>query len=75
MIGNGQPTIPTVRLEGAVLYNVLDTAQALSIGRTKVYELIRSGALESVRVGRRRLVPAHAIAEYVATLCENHAIQ
>jgi excisionase family DNA binding protein len=28
-----------------------DAARALGIGRTKVYELIRSGALRSVRVG------------------------
>lgn len=33
-----------------------------------VYELLRSGRLCSVREGRTRLVPAAAIAEYVALL-------
>ena len=59
----------TVRLRGPALYTVLDAARALALGRTKVYELIASGELESVRVGRRRLVPAHAIADLVDRLC------
>jgi excisionase family DNA binding protein len=69
MIGNGQPRVSTVRLRGPALYNITDTARALALGRTKVYELIASGELESVRVGRRRLVPAHAIADLVERLC------
>jgi excisionase family DNA binding protein len=42
-----------------------DAARALGIGRTKVYELIRSGALRSVRVGGLRRVPVAALAEFV----------
>ena len=34
-----------------------DAAHVLGIGRTKVYELIRSGALRSVRVGGLRRIP------------------
>jgi excisionase family DNA binding protein len=35
----------------------IQTAQRLSeIGRTKLYELINKGAIETVRVGKRRLV-------------------
>lgn len=38
------------------------------IGRTKFYELLANGELRSVKVGRRRLVPANAIVEYVQRL-------
>jgi excisionase family DNA binding protein len=40
----------------------------LSLSRSKVYELISSGRLRTVREGRTRLVPASAITEYVALL-------
>ena len=33
-------------------------ARVLGVGRTKVYELIRSGALRSVRVGGLRRIPS-----------------
>ncbi|HEY8479837.1 MAG TPA: helix-turn-helix domain-containing protein [Spirillospora sp.] len=43
-------------------------AMLLSIGRTKVYELMRSGALPSVRFGGSRRVPATALRDFVARL-------
>lgn len=43
-------------------------AERLSCGRTKVYELIRTGALESVKVGRLRRVPVDALNAYVESL-------
>ncbi len=51
-----------------VLYRVEEAAEALRIGRTVVYELIRCGALRTVKVGTRRLVPVEAVREYVASL-------
>ncbi len=50
------------------LYRVTEAMAALSLSRSVVYELLRSGRLRSVREGRTRLVPAAAIAEYVALL-------
>lgn len=50
------------------LYRVDDAAQVLSMSRTVIYELIRSGRLRSVKQGRTRLISAVAIAEYVALL-------
>jgi excisionase family DNA binding protein len=38
------------------LLNTTDEGKYLSISRTKVYELINSGALESVTIGRSRRV-------------------
>jgi excisionase family DNA binding protein len=45
-----------------------DAARVLGLGRTKVYELMRSGALRSVRVGGLRRVPVAALDEFVARL-------
>ena len=36
--------------------SINDTAQTLGIGRTKIYELINAGQLETVKIGRRTLV-------------------
>jgi excisionase family DNA binding protein len=45
-----------------------DAAGLLGLGRTKVYELIRSGALRSVKIGGLRRIPATALAEFVSRL-------
>ena len=50
------------------LYRVRDATVVLSMGRTAIYEQIRSGRLRSVTEGRTRLIPASAIAEYIALL-------
>jgi excisionase family DNA binding protein len=50
------------------LYRVRDAMTVLSLSRSIIYELIRSGRLRSVTQGRSRLIPASAIAEYVALL-------
>jgi len=47
---------------------VEEAADYLRCGRTHVFELIRSGQLRSVKVGRRRLVPADALKDYVEGL-------
>lgn len=50
------------------LYKVSEAMAVLSLSRTVVYELIRAGRLRTVKEGRTRLVPARAIADYVALL-------
>lgn len=50
------------------LLRVDEACRLLSMSRTVIYELIRSGRLRSVKQGRSRLIPASAIAEYVALL-------
>ena len=57
------------------LYRVADAMVLLSMSRSAIYEQIRSGRLRSVTQGRRRLIPALAIAEYIALLeCEAQAV-
>ncbi|MCW2904030.1 MAG: DNA-binding protein [Streptosporangiaceae bacterium] len=51
-----------------VLYRVADAMSVLSMSRTVIYDLIRAGRLRTVKEGRARLIPASAIAEYVALL-------
>jgi excisionase family DNA binding protein len=50
------------------LYRVPEVMILLSLSRTVIYELIRSGRLRTVQQGRVRLIPAAAVAEYVAML-------
>lgn len=42
--------------------------ERLGIGRSKTYEVLGSGQLRSVKVGRRRLVPESAIVEFIQNL-------
>lgn len=51
-----------------VLYRVPEAMELLSMSRTVIYEQIRAGRLRTVHQGRARLVPASAIADYVALL-------
>jgi excisionase family DNA binding protein len=56
-------TMPT-----KALYRVSEAMAILSLSRTVIYELMRSGRLRSVKEGAARLIPARAIVEYVALL-------
>lgn len=49
-----------------VLLTVEEAAERLGIGKTKTYELVRTGALQSVRIGRLRRIHADAIKAYQA---------
>lgn len=48
------------------LLSVEEAAEALGVSRTTMYGLIRDSEIQTVRVGRRRLVPAEEIAAYIA---------
>ncbi|WP_203708199.1 helix-turn-helix domain-containing protein [Asanoa iriomotensis] len=50
------------------MYRIPEAMRLLSLSRSVIYEQIRAGRLRSVTQGRTRLVPASAIAEYVALL-------
>lgn len=39
-----------------LLCSIPEAAKALGVGRSKLYELVSSGRLETVTIGRRRLV-------------------
>jgi len=52
-------------MDNKLLLSAAACAEALSIGRTKVFELMASGELESFTIGRRRVVPADALEDFV----------
>ncbi len=45
-----------------------EAAEALSIGRSKLYELLADGALESVAIGACRRIPRVALQDFVERL-------
>jgi excisionase family DNA binding protein len=49
------------------LLSVDEAGAMLGLGRSRLYLEISTGRLKSVAVGRRRLVPAQAIADYIAS--------
>ncbi|GAA4640432.1 hypothetical protein GCM10023196_105910 [Actinoallomurus vinaceus] len=55
------------------LLTVPEVMTVLRLGRCTVYDLIRSGRLESIKVGRSRRVPAAAIDAFVCQLREEAA--
>ena len=48
-----------------LVLRVEDLMPVLDIGRNTAYELVRSGQIRSVRVGRQICVPKDAIREYL----------
>lgn len=51
-----------------LLHSITEAAELLSLGKRKVEELVRDGDVETVTIGRRRLIPAEALADYVERL-------
>jgi excisionase family DNA binding protein len=44
-----------------VSMSITETARVLGIGRTTTYSLINSGALQTLKIGRRTLVKAASV--------------
>ena len=58
-------TIDRLWPEGTHAISIPQAAQALSVGRTTIYEEIRAGRLESIKLGKRRLVPVAALTSWI----------
>jgi excisionase family DNA binding protein len=68
-------TARTKQSEPRLMLTVEQAAEALGIGRTTMFALIKSGEIESVLIGRLRRVPADAIDAYFAHLAaEQHVM-
>jgi excisionase family DNA binding protein len=52
------------------LHTIPGACEVLGIGRSMVFELIKSGKLRSVKVGRRRLIPQAALEDFIHSLSE-----
>ena len=51
-----------------LLLTAREAADVLGISRTKVYDLLRVGEIESVRIGGARRIPSDALTAYVERL-------
>ncbi len=51
-----------------LLLTAEEAAEVLGVSRTKVFELMHSRALRSVKIGGSRRIPAAALREYVQRL-------
>jgi excisionase family DNA binding protein len=49
-------------------YPINDFADAVGIGRSKIYEEIRDGRLQAKKLGSRTLITAEAASEYLSRL-------
>ncbi|MDP9864024.1 MULTISPECIES: helix-turn-helix domain-containing protein [Streptosporangium] len=54
-----------------LLLTVEEAARQLRIGRTQMWRLVTTGAVESVFIGRLRRVPIECLHEYVTNLLAN----
>ena len=50
------------------LLTISETADRLSLGKSKTYELIQEGRLNAVRIGRAVRIPAGELESFVAKL-------
>jgi excisionase family DNA binding protein len=56
------------------LLRVEEAAEWLGLGRTKAWELVYSGTLPSVTIGRSRRVPVQALQTFVERLVEEGGV-
>lgn len=53
-------------------YTVEQVAKMLHIGRDKVYELLRTGQLRSIKIGKLRRITEEQLEAFIASI-EDHA--
>ena len=51
-----------------LLLTVPETAEALAISRSKLYELLANGAVASIRIDGSRRIPLTVLEDYVSQL-------
>ena len=51
-----------------IVFTVEEAAKRLGVGRTLVYALVRSGDIESIRIGRLRRIPCDALDDFVSRM-------
>ncbi len=55
-------------MEDKLMYRIPEVASYLSVSRSKIYELLKTGVLRSVRIDGARLVRAADLRAYVDSL-------
>jgi excisionase family DNA binding protein len=65
--GPAQPAISVRPTSEPLLLTVTQAAQRLGISRSLLYELLATGDIESITIGRLRRIPADALTTYIQT--------
>jgi len=42
-------------------YTIAEAARITTLGRTRIYELIKDGTLQSRKIGKRNIIPASSL--------------
>jgi excisionase family DNA binding protein len=58
----------TILEKRAAGLNVLEAAKMAGVGRSTIYQELASGRLKAKKLGRRTIVPEHALAEWMSSL-------
>lgn len=66
-LGGGQPPPSSIQ-KMIKMYSLAEVAQTMRISRSMVHREIVKGRIESVKIGKRRLVTERALADYVRLL-------
>jgi excisionase family DNA binding protein len=59
-----------VEREEPLLLTVVQAAQRISIGRSKLHELITDGQVQSVKIGGSRRIPVESLDRFISRLLE-----
>ncbi len=49
-------------------YSVAETMAHLSVGRTKLYDLVKAKKLKPIKIGKKTIFPATELAGFLSTL-------
>lgn len=58
----------SIQPDTPLIYTIPEAAHVLRISRTKLYELLTTGQIESIHIGRSRKIPADALHAYINRL-------
>lgn len=65
-VNSALASLPDLVTAEPVMLSIREAANQLGVGTTKVKQLIASGQLDSITIGRRRLVPAASVRAFAA---------
>ncbi|MEW2120035.1 helix-turn-helix domain-containing protein [Streptomyces sp. NPDC005474] len=70
------PPLAALHTEAVPVLDLLTVPQVmarLQLGRSAVYDLLRTRQLASITLGRARRIPAHALTDFIHTRLEQDA--
>lgn len=57
-------------IDETLAYSIKAASKATNIGQTKIYEEIKLGRLKAVKFGKRTLIPAQSLRDWVSNLSQ-----